>query len=63
MTHRFAKAAVPPARAAVATWKSLVNSCRAVLVELTARYHPEAHYMRGPGRRWRQKHAAGGTAC
>jgi hypothetical protein len=21
------------------------------------RYHPEAHYMRGPGPKWRQKHA------
>ena len=21
------------------------------------RYHPEAHYMRGPGPKWREKHA------
>jgi hypothetical protein len=62
MTHRLAKTAGLPVRATLATWKSLVNSCRAVLIELTTKYHPEAHYMRGPGPKWRQKHAAGGTA-
>jgi len=24
-------------------------------------YRPELHYMRGPGPRWREKHAADGT--
>jgi hypothetical protein len=23
-------------------------------------YHPERHYMRGPGPKWREKHASGG---
>ena len=23
-------------------------------------YHPELHYMRGPGPKWREKHASGG---
>ena len=25
------------------------------------RYRPERHYMRGPGPKWREKHAAGAT--
>jgi len=25
-------------------------------------YHPERHYMRGPGPKWRAKHASSGTA-
>ncbi len=28
-------------------------------VERPGIYHPEAHYMRGPGPRWREKHAQG----
>jgi hypothetical protein len=26
---------------------------------LSAPYHPELHYMRGPGPKWREKHAHG----
>jgi hypothetical protein len=26
--------------------------------DLFGAYHPERHYMRGPGPRWREKHAA-----
>ena len=26
------------------------------------RYHPEHHYMRGPGPKWRQKHFPDGTS-
>jgi hypothetical protein len=29
---------------------------RAVREHLFARYHPERHYMRGPGPKWREKH-------
>jgi hypothetical protein len=39
-------------RPAVANWR------QAVIIGLTDPYHPEAHYMRGPGPKWRQKHAA-----
>jgi hypothetical protein len=34
----------------------VANSCRTLIVEQT--YRPEAHYMRGPGPKWREKHAA-----
>jgi hypothetical protein len=30
--------------------------CRARLARFTDRYHPEQHYMRGPGPKWREKH-------
>ena len=26
---------------------------------LSDTYHPELHYMRGPGPKWREKHASG----
>jgi hypothetical protein len=29
---------------------------RARMARLTDRYHPERHYMRGPGPKWREKH-------
>jgi hypothetical protein len=31
-------------------WRRLRRNC-------FDRYHPERHYMRGPGPRWRQKHS------
>jgi hypothetical protein len=38
-------------------WAPLVNSLRA-LVAIDARtYRPEKYYMRGPGPKWRAKHA------
>jgi hypothetical protein len=32
---------------------------RRLAVPLSAAYRPELHYMRGPGPKWREKHAAG----
>jgi hypothetical protein len=29
---------------------------RTGMARLTDRYHPELHYMRGPGPKWREKH-------
>jgi len=53
MTHRFATAFI---LATAAAWKALLTSCRTIT---HSAYHPEAHYMRGPGPKWREKHAAG----
>jgi hypothetical protein len=39
------------ARAAVA------NPWRTTMADPAGRYRPEAHYMRGPGPKWRAKHA------
>jgi hypothetical protein len=36
-----------------------MNSCHSVMAGGPKVYHPEAYYMRGPGPRWREKHAQG----
>jgi hypothetical protein len=35
----------------------VTNICRALLIEQPRPYQPELHYMRGPGPKWREKHA------
>jgi hypothetical protein len=39
----------------VETWTSLRDS-------LLTKYHPEQHYMRGPGPKWREKHSGAPVA-
>jgi hypothetical protein len=46
VSERLAKALA----AAVHAWRTL-------LPKQPPRYRPEAHYMRGPGPKWRAKHA------
>jgi hypothetical protein len=37
----------------------LLNSCRKIITfVLGRRYRPELHYMRGPGPKWSERHAA-----
>ena len=36
----------------------LVGAAKLVAIYPTNVYRPEAHYMRGPGPKWREKHAA-----
>ena len=43
---------------AMAIWQGLVRMVRAaILIEEERPYRPEAYYMRGPGPKWREKHA------
>lgn len=35
---------------------TLIALCRRTVNELTNPYHPERHYMRGPGPAWCKKH-------
>lgn len=42
------------------TWFVLVNAWRALMAGQRNVYHPEKHYMRGPGPKCREKHA---TLC
>jgi hypothetical protein len=35
----------------------LVNTWRRLRQRIFDSYHPELHYMRGPGPKWREKHA------
>ena len=37
--------------------KSIVSVFTSLLGDLLGPYHPERHYMRGPGPKWREKHA------
>jgi hypothetical protein len=43
--------------AAVGAWTSFVNSLRTHLAVHVRTYRPEKYYMRGPGPKWREKHA------
>ena len=45
------------ASAAVAAWTSLTNALRALITVDARMYRPEQYYMRGPGPKWREKHA------
>jgi hypothetical protein len=45
------------ASAAAGAWTSLVNSLRRLIAIDVRTYRPERYYMRGPGPKWRAKHA------
>jgi hypothetical protein len=47
------------ASAALRAWRSLENSLRALITIDVRTYQPEKYYMRGPGPKWREKHARG----
>ena len=36
--------------------KAVADLWRTVTTDLFGAYHPERHYMRGPGPKWRAKH-------
>jgi hypothetical protein len=38
-------------------WRTVLDWCRGLMTPRA--YRPEAYYMRGPGPRWREKHAQG----
>jgi len=38
------------------TIATMPAGCRNVMRRIFDSYHPERHYMRGPGPRWRAKH-------
>jgi hypothetical protein len=42
--------------------KAVAELWLAVTSQLFDSYHPERHYMRGPGPKWRAKHARAATA-
>jgi len=41
--------------------KALADLWRALSKDLISSYHPERHYMRGPGPKWHAKHATAST--
>ncbi len=40
-------------------WMALMESWRTLTAVQVRTYRPEAYYMRGPGPKWREKHARG----
>lgn len=57
MDQRLSALTSALARAAVDAWTSLLNSLRTLITIDVRAYRPEAYYMRGPGPKWREKHA------
>jgi hypothetical protein len=50
---------IPPLIREPGTWHPVIvaGALRKVVTGLFDSYHPERHYMRGPGPRWREKHS------
>jgi hypothetical protein len=59
MDQRLSALASVLASAVVGAWTTLVNSLRAQIAVDVRTYQPEKYYMRGPGPKWREKHARG----
>ena len=57
MSQMLSNAALGFAADALKAWTVVTNICRMMLVDQTKSYQPELHYMRGPGPKWREKHA------
>ena len=57
MNQMLSNAALGLAAGALKAWTVVTNICRTMLVYQTKSYQPELHYMRGPGPKWREKHA------
>jgi len=59
MDQRLSARTFVLASAAAGAWTSLVNSLRMLITIDVRTYQPEKYYMRGPGPKWREKHARG----
>jgi hypothetical protein len=57
MDRQLSKAACVLAFLVVRARAAVANAWQAAMADPTDRYRPEAHYMRGPGPKWRAKHA------
>jgi hypothetical protein len=58
MDRRPSSASTTLASWTVAVWEALVRAARAaIMIDEEKAYRPEAYYMRGPGPKWREKHA------
>jgi hypothetical protein len=61
MDQRLSTLASVLASAVAGAWTSLVNSLRTEITFNVRTYRPEKYYMRGPGPKWREKHAHEGS--
>jgi hypothetical protein len=59
---RFTTPLSAVSRAALSTTAgALAKFIRTTIEGPGKKYHPEQHYMRGPGPKWREKHSRRGT--
>jgi hypothetical protein len=61
MDQRLSALASGLVSAALEVWTSLVHLVRTQVAIDVRTYRPEKYYMRGPGPKWREKHAHGGS--
>jgi hypothetical protein len=57
MARQLSKVASVLAFVVVRARAALANSWQTAMADPADKYRPEAHYMRGPGPKWRAKHA------
>jgi hypothetical protein len=57
MGQQLAKVAYVLAFLVVKARAAVANARQTAMADQADRYRPEAHYMRGPGPKWRAKHA------
>jgi hypothetical protein len=60
MPRLLSKSPSPFARATLGLWAAATTLWETMLAEQTKPYEPERYYMRGPGPKWREKHASRG---
>ncbi len=57
MTQTLSKLTFVLAAASVNAWAAVTNAWRTMSPVQADNYRPEMYYMRGPGPKWRAKHA------
>jgi len=57
MGQLFSNTASGLAPAALKVWTAITTAWQTMLADQVKSYQPELHYMRGPGPKWREKHA------
>ena len=56
MDNRLSDVAPRVASACARFWSAVKSAWPTPMLDRSDRYRPEAHYMRGPGPKWRAKH-------
>jgi hypothetical protein len=57
MSQLLSNATSGLAPAALKVWTAIMTAWQTIMAEQVRPYQPELHYMRGPGPKWREKHA------
>ena len=57
MSQLLSNAASSLAPAALKVWTAITTAWQKMLADQVKSYQPELNYMRGPGPKWREKHA------